>query len=332
MTDERTLPTYVERGGEQTFAPPWAATGVLLRTFFLRCDDKALQAQCDRYLNAPTGGKTDYRPVLPIALLAFAELTHLQSTSEPDRNRGWVSERDVAFWFLTMSVRKELGIEVGESLSFFQPYFFVDQPQALCTGRETVGFPKELSDIELTGALDRPSRLSVTTNVSPSFGPSVRIEPRELCHVMPNPPKDGAPPAAAPAQHANLRDLLKEAWSALQTDAESIPLPSLKLLFNLVEDIVEMKMPCVFLKQFRDPADGSLACYQALVEQPIKTTAFRRGGLLPGRYGLTLAEYPSHPIAADLGLTPARCQDLVGIWMDFDFTMETGKVVWEARR
>lgn len=332
MTDDRKLPTYVERGGEQTFAPPWAATGVLLRTFFVRCETSALQAQCDRYLNAPTGGKTDYRPVLPIALLAFAELSHLQSTSEPDRNRGWVSERDVAFWFLTMSVRKELGIEMGESLSFFQPYFFVDQPQALCTGREAVGFPKELSQIDLSGPLDRPSHLAVTTNVSPSFGPNVRIAPREICTVTPAVAPDVQPTSDPPRQHGNLRDVLRDAWRELHTDAEAIPLPSLKLLFDLVEDIVQAKMPCVFLKQFRDPSDGSKACYQALVEQPIKTTAFRRGGLLPGRYDLSLASYPSHPIAADLGLTPERQQGLVGVWMDFDFTMETGKVVWEARR
>lgn len=330
MTDETTLPAYVERGGEQTFAPPWAATGVLLRTFFVLTDEAALQRQCDRYLNAPTGGKTDYRPVLPIALLAFAELTHLQSTSEPDRNRGWVSERDVAFWVLTMSGRKDLGIDLAQSLSFFQPYFFVDQPQALCTGREAVGFPKELSDIELSGPLDRPGRLSVTTNVSPSFDPSVRIAPREIVTVT---PAATAPATAAPpAQHDSLAGVLREVWSALQADGQSIPIPSLKLLFDLAGEILKAEMPCVFLKQFRDPRDGSRACYQALVEQPIRTTAFRRGGLLPGRYDLSLAAYPSHPIAADMGITPARCKSLLGVWMDFDFTMETGNVVWEARR
>lgn len=328
MSDERQLPAYVERGGEQTFAPPWAATGVGLRTFFLHLDEAALARLCARYLNGPSGGAVDYRPVLPLGLLAFAELPHLQSSSLPDRDRGWVAERDVAFWFLTMAVRRTAGLEVAERLAFFQPYFFVDQPQALVTGREAVGFPKELSSITLEGALEKPGRLAVTTNVSPRLGADVAIEPRELLRVEPA----GAAPAEPPAVHADLRAVLREAWSALRADGASLPVPSLSMLFDLFEELVKAELPCVFLKQFRDAADGSRACYQAIVEQPIRTTAFRRGGLLPGRYALTLESFPSHPIAEDLGLTPERCRELRGIWLDYDFTMEAGKTIWEDHR
>ncbi len=83
----------------------------------------------------------------------------------------------------------------------------------------------------------------------------------------------------------------------------------------------------IFLKQFRDHADGNLACYQAVVEALVRVGAFRSAGWLPGTYEVAIESYASHPIVADLGLGSGKPPVVAAAYLDFDFTMEDGKVV-----
>ncbi len=125
-------------------------------------------------------------------------------------------------------------------------------------------------------------------------------------------------------------ELLGSLWKEIRSGEEPIALPSLKMLFSLGEELLKEEVPCVFLKQFRDVADGSRACYQAIVGLPMRITRFRGGGLMPGRYRLDLADYQSHPIAADLGLDAAAMSSMIGAYIDVDFELAQGKVIWEA--
>jgi hypothetical protein len=89
-------------------------------------------------------------------------------------------------------------------------------------------------------------------------------------------------------------------------------------------------VPLVFLKQFSAVEDGERACYQAVVEAPLRVTAFRGGRTLPGAYQFRVFPSDSHPLADDLGLaatqSPALCY-----WLDFDGVLDFGRTVWEAR-
>ena len=58
-------------------------------------------------------------------------------------------------------------------------------------------------------------------------------------------------------------------------------------------------VPLVSSKQFRDVADSSSACYQAIVAASCKVTAFRSGRRLGGTFSLAAANFRSHPIASD---------------------------------
>jgi hypothetical protein len=88
-------------------------------------------------------------------------------------------------------------------------------------------------------------------------------------------------------------------------------------------------VPLVFLKQFPAVEDGERACYQAVVEAPLRVTTFRGARFLPGSYQFRLFRCDSHPLDEDLGLnetqTPALCY-----WLDFDGTLEYGRTIWEA--
>ncbi len=321
------LPPYVERASKQTFIPPYLAKGARIYGFILGSDFAPLQALCDTALNGPTGGATDFRPALPLVFLTFADIVSLSSVDPPDSRVGWLPERDVAFWLLTLSVRKDGGVEVADGIDFYQPYLFVDSPQALLTGREVQGFPKEYSTVDMTRRDGNPGPMSVRTHVFPTFDPGTEIQVRELMKVSQVP---GSAAGMDLSRFGTPAELLAAVLKELLSGQEPIALPGTKLIESLGEELLKEEVPCVFLKQFRDVTDGSRACYQAIVEVPMRITGFHGGGLLPGRYCLDLANYASHPIAADLGLTPTAMTSLLGAYIDIDFVIERGSVVWEA--
>ena len=59
-----TLPTYVERGGEQVFPPPFVFEDSVIHAFLVRADRDRLRALCDKQLNSPRSSSgLEYRPV-----------------------------------------------------------------------------------------------------------------------------------------------------------------------------------------------------------------------------------------------------------------------------
>lgn len=324
----RELPPFVERASKQTFIPPYLARGARIYGFILRSDFAPLQSLCDTVLNRPTGGATDYRPALPLVFLTFADISSLSSTEPPDSRVGWLPERDVAFWVLTLTARQEGGVELADGIAFYQPYLFVDQPQALLTGREVQGFPKEYSTVDMTRRDGNPGPMSVRTHVFPRFESTTEAQVRELMRVTQVP---GSAAGLDLSRFGTLAELLAAVWKELLSGEEPIALPSLKLLFDLGEELVKGEVPCVFLKQFRDVVDGSRACYQAIVGVPMRITKFHGAGLLPGRYELDLKNFQSHPIASNLGLEPSATASMLGAYVDIDFVIERGNIIWEAK-
>jgi hypothetical protein len=86
----------------------------------------------------------------------------------------------------------------------------------------------------------------------------------------------------------------------------------------------------VFLKQFRDVADGRKAAYQAVVEAPAKVVQIRTVGPLAGPYQVTVGRFASHPIIEELGLSGGGPLTASPWFVDFDFDMENGKEIWRA--
>ena len=67
----------------------------------------------------------------------------------------------------------------------------------------------------------------------------------------------------------------------LERDAQGeVILPGLRLASSLVDDMLAGRMMRqVFLKQFRDAADGNRACYQSVVEAPVDVKRARHAAL-----------------------------------------------------
>ncbi|RYE94192.1 MAG: hypothetical protein EOO75_02590 [Myxococcales bacterium] len=95
------------------------------------------------------------------------------------------------------------------------------------------------------------------------------------------------------------------------------------------EDLLGGHMPMVFLKQFRDSATSTRACYQAIVEASATVKSVSRGGLLAGGWTLDLNQYDSLKMRDRLGLE-AQTTVAHGFWLDFTFSMDLGGEVWRA--
>ena len=86
-------------------------------------------------------------------------------------------------------------------------------------------------------------------------------------------------------------------------------------------------IPLVFLKQFRDAQNTQKACYQRLIEAPLKVETFFEGGIFLKPYTLNIASLASHPLAQSLGLKATEQKSTLGAWMHVDFVLENGMEV-----
>ena len=85
-----------------------------------------------RKSGAALGSATGQTPPKP---LSEADIQKVGSAEPPDVDVGWLPERDVAFWMLVAARHRDSG---REEASFHLPYLFVDNPQAVLTGRATL--------------------------------------------------------------------------------------------------------------------------------------------------------------------------------------------------
>jgi hypothetical protein len=113
-----------------------------------------------------------------------------------------------------------------------------------------------------------------------------------------------------------------------------IPVPTLQLILALTGDALGMKVPMVYLKQFRDVADGRNACYQAIVESPNRVTnpLDIRAGWLEGDWEIAVEQYASVKMIDHLGLHAdgGVARSAFHFWITMAFTAEDGTVVWRG--
>jgi hypothetical protein len=295
---------------------------VRLYEFLLPATTGALQHVCDKFFNEPSGGAVRYEPLMPLACLSYLDAVELSAVESPQSLTGWFFERDAVFWFPAITTHTATG---ATAIAVVPVYAFVDQPQALLTGRELQGWPKELATLTCALTADAQfDRLSVTAVGMKQMAPDVQGLPLEIFTVSAVP---GSAGVTLPNVVGSFDEVLRLVWDAAGA-AFNLLRPG--IAHDLLAAFRGGAVPLALLKQFRDVNDGSIACYQAIVSVPIRATNIRQGGILPGTYAIDLAELASHPIASDLGLERPALSSVKGFWLDFDFQLERGNVVWKA--
>ncbi len=355
------LPDYVERGGRQVWRPPYTARGAKLFGFVLDADAGRIDSLLERDFNEPAGGALDYRCAHPSVVVIFAAIDRLASGDPLDEQRGYLSEREVSVWCLAADAT------AGNRLLWYLPYVFVDAGQAVASGREVYGYPKQIGFFEP----DYPNRLEnggTTTVSAPAIDPYGRdtkaipcpmlsadhqpvggppaaggfpeltklfttgLQIRERVAFGPAPPPSGAitPIGVPPPPRA--RPSSVPAWAGRRVLDTLLGRGRIESADDLIGAMTD-NPTLVFLKQFRDVSCATKACYQAIVEAPlvVHLSTARYEALHRGAFTLTVEDWDSHPIASDLGLVAGSpLVPALAFRAEFDFDIQLGLEVWRA--
>lgn len=320
------LPLYVRRPGESCRQQPYACIATQLYGFYVRGDAAVIQQRLvDPMLNASTGGATHYRVLSDLVLVSYACASHCTSTLPPDSLTGWTIENSWTLWVPLVACKREFRIDVAERIVFYPAYICVDNSWSFAAGREVYGFPKCYGALTIPAAGTDATQLSVSTLVLKTFNPQTQAVIAPLMSIE----RTAAAPAGGEVwtDVAHAVSSLVHAWTS---HSGKLVVPGLNLLVDIVSLLRHEAVPGVFLKQFRDAADGTRACYQAIIEANSSVTGLHSGGLLPGAYTATIAAYPSHPVASDLGLAAGAVPVELAFQVNFDFVIDCGKAVWQA--
>ncbi|MGB0563602.1 MAG: hypothetical protein ACPGVO_17635 [Spirulinaceae cyanobacterium] len=138
------LPQYIERGGEQSFAPPYQSTNSELYLFALKADLQKLKDLCDQYLN-PAHSAFEYRPIFGCVLLGFHRC---EAMTPAQTNLSFAQDGEVVFWIPVWKRPKSgaappAGANPHQLPLLFTPYIFLNSSPALISGREALGYPKQ---------------------------------------------------------------------------------------------------------------------------------------------------------------------------------------------
>jgi hypothetical protein len=325
---ESNMPPYIERDDNQALVTPAMLGDATLYMFPVPCGISNQQAICDKFLNDPAGNVTDYRAFMPHVYLVMGRYGAVRSEGMIDQNRGFFRVRECCVWIPTVAVKQVALVPVATHFAIFPYYMFVDESHAMVAGRELQGWPKEIGRFHVPADPAQARKLWMQTSVLDEFSPSTRGRRRTLFRLTRTSEDE---PSVISSLLSEGKEAARALLDLLVGSGQGIaPSPTLPLsLFSPPQAGVRF----VFLKQFRDAARPSQACYQACIEASTKITCLREVGTLP-TFELFIRRAASHPVVTELGIegvdTPegTTVSDLNGYYARLDFRLDHGKEMW----
>lgn len=344
-------PLYVNTPSGQCFNQPYDVKETNLYGFVLEGKISNLQKLCDTYLNEPSNGEVEYRPLTNYVIFSFNLINYLKSIDPPYSERGIINEQEGMFWILTMVGKQKGPIFQVDRLAWFVPNLYINRSPSLISGREVYGLPKQIGQIHHSPPQledDRvPDLLALDTLTFKKFAPESQAEFSRLIEIN-KIDRGDSHPAIKPWESfteaaREIHKILCDLDSNFKLDG-TIEVPTLSLPFHLIDYVSQRIVPVVALKQFRDVEYGQRACYQSIVELPMQLTKFHGGrpyafGNFGDRFEFKIYKYESEPLVEQMGLstinTPGedayRIPVKLALFLNFDFLVKSGKTVWEAK-
>lgn len=292
------VPRYIVRDGDLPLLPPVVMGDVTLHGYVLTTSTDVLT---DLLARSFAGTGVTCTPLLPIVLVTSVRADQIRSGVRPDD--GYLTEAEFGFWLPV-----HLRWRGGSATALYLPYLFVDNPAALLAGREIYGFNK----------IHGQFRYASDSDIDPTA-----VAAQVLHTLAPDSRLDWLTVAAWTGAAARARPIWNSAGAALAGIASR--LVSQLTTTELRMDFSLPALPLVFLKQFRDAADGTSACHQAAVLARATLAPGVSGGWLDCQ-GLQLA-LPGHAtldIGRTLGLPPTVSPHF-GFWVQFSATVQPGQ-------
>jgi hypothetical protein len=231
---------------------------------------------------------------------------------------GTVQEIMATFWVPVVAGRDWGDVFVAERLGLTCPYILVDNPMSYLGGREDYGYAKTMGRFEPVDGIG--DRVRVET-FGGNFGRDEGAGWHPLLEVVAADGDDRGSDRAALDGPVEIAAFM--AGDVLQRNAEGeVVIGGVRMATGLVDDLLDGRVTQVFLKQFRDAADGTRSCYQSVVEAPVSIHTMRGR---PARRELDLVVHrlDSHPIGSELGLGSQRAE--LAFDMEIDMVVEDGR-------
>jgi hypothetical protein len=199
-------------------------------------------------------------------------------------------------------------------------YVFVDNPMSYLGGREDYGYAKVMGRFD--PALGLADHVTLEA-FGGDFGRSEGADWRKFLELT----SGGArrAPDQRPQQTGTmpLVELLIGNQTPLK-EGEDLIVSDIQFTTGLIDDLFAGRMCQIFLKEFRDAADGTRACYQAVVEAPVQIQHIQYA-LTERDWSITLHPLDSHPIDRELGISSQDAE--IALDMEIDFVVENGREV-----
>lgn len=299
-------PEYRERSiGYERYATslpgPYTQLDASMAGYVFRADGYAVQGVINHYLK---GDEEHHYFALPMVVLTMVDMPRVFLSKNP--SIGQMHEIDGGYQISCISVNKQTH-ELG--IALFMPYLWVNTGTAMATGREVLGFQKDVAisfseDDEQVKDASQLTRIQAW--VTPAFGD--RLQRGLLAEVHPAASSPGLVSSkVATLEHlgANLLHLVEDALPRLGAAINQV-LPAHRLvdvgaLRKLLDGRSAPALSVAFIKQFRDSQQGDRACYSRVFAAPavVSKTELRELGF--GRR-VSIPNLASHPIASELGL------------------------------
>ena len=311
------LPAYVEYGGRATAPSPFVCAGGRLQSFLLEGDRACIDALVERMFDTPAGGAVDYRALTSRVMMLIGNFNRVASLTPPFDRWGSVRETQASFWIPVLAGRDLGDIFVAERLLLAVPYVFVDNPMSYLGGRETYGYAKTMARFDPPGGLAEQVTMQVFGG---DFGRGEGADWRDFLEIVAAPRRTAREAEPATTGLLGLARHLVGDLPGLEA-GEDLVVADIRLTSGLLGELALNRVGQVFLKQFRDAADGTRACYQSVVEAPLQVTRVRS---VPSLHDWTIRVHPldSHPIDRELGI--ADQQAALAFDIEIDFVVEDG--------
>jgi hypothetical protein len=356
----RSLPDYVEQGGRQVYRPPYVARKATLTCFVVKGHLDSLNNLLDRDLNEPSDGEVHYRCATDRIFFVFADIGELTSVDKPDADFGYVAEKELSIWLLAADLTLAAPTTTHANLVWYLPYVFTDSGQAIATGREVYGYPKQQAEMHIDA-----SQLSASAMAIASYGagkaatmqpvvtahsdggsltrPSVaaardlfsRRDPQEIGIDAGLRPGGSARPSAEITIAGGLARPPGGAGGVTRSSLGKVLLAGFDMNNTLDQMIQDPRL--VFLKQFRDVECPTKACYQAIVEAPIVVQQVREAEEIDaGVCTVDIYQYDTHPLASELlheNVLPGRSTTkhcVLAFTAKVEFEIALGEEIWRA--
>jgi hypothetical protein len=243
--------------------------------------------------------------------------------------RGQSTEREFAFGIPgTYSCRDASGTVTERGVSTFMPYLFVDNPVALITGREVLGYFKQLGEVGLPGRAGGREDFYLNVFGAKTLGVGVEWGQERLLSVTARDSRPARPRPAA-ADLANDRLGVVQTCQSLFRMLGAVPIfPGHSMLATAnVRGLLQSSVSQIFLKQFRAEGAGHQAAYQAVTMADYQVTRINSGRPTQS-FDISIHPLQSLPLASELGLAAQMVE--TGIKVNFDMTLGSGRVLWQA--